>query len=189
MGIMSVRFEEVASTLLKISKLSPEQMEAWDHFSSLNNVEGALSPRHKELTAIALSICARCEWCLATHVKRALELGATNQEIIEASWMAVMMGGGPSLMYAQRVIQALEEFQEISDEEQIKRAQAQLAMDSEYKKLYWQLLDYVRYICNEVENICHDSNARVKLATNIAENDGRVLTRLVSKECERRNWN
>ena len=118
----------------------------------------------------------------------ALQLGATNQEIVEAAWMAVLMGGGPSLMFAQRAIQALEEFQDVGDEEQIKRVQAQLAIDSEYKKLYWQLLDYVKYICNEVEKICHESGARVKLAHNIAENDGRVLARLVSKECERRNW-
>ena len=188
MGVMSARFEEVATNLLKISRISPDEMEAWDHFSSLNSVEGALSPRQKELTAIALSICARCEWCIATHVKMALQLGATNQEIVEAAWMAVLMGGGPSLMFAQRAIQALEEFQDVGDEEQIKRVQAQLAIDSEYKKLYWQLLDYVKYICNEVEKICHESGARVKLAHNIAENDGRVLARLVSKECERRNW-
>lgn len=188
MGIMLTRFEEVEASLLKISRISPEQMEAWDHFSSLNSVEGALSPRQKELTAIALSICARCEWCIATHVKMALQLGATNQEIIEAAWMAVLMGGGPALMFAQRAIQALEEFQDESDEEKIKLAQAQLAMDSEYKNLYWQLLDYVKYICNEVENICHESPARVKLAENIADNDGKILARLVSKECERRNW-
>lgn len=188
MGIMSVKFEEVTSNLLKINQVSPDQMKAWNYFTSLYGQEGALSPRHKELTAVSLSVYARCEWCIATHVKSALQLGATNQEIIEATWIAVLMGGGPSLMYAQRVLQALEEFQDVSDEERIIRAQAQLAIDSEYKKLYWQLLDYVKYLCNEADSTVHEVGAKWKLAHNIAENDSKVLARLVSKECERRGW-
>jgi len=187
-GIMSVRFEEVSSNLLKLRQLSPDQMGAWDDFTSLYKKDAVLSERHKELTAVALSVGAKCEWGIATHIKRAIQLGATNQEIIEASWVAVLMGGGPTLMFAQRVLQALEELQDISDEELVIRSQAQLSILDEYKKLYWHLIDYVRHTCNEVESLVHHSDARWKLAHNIAENDSKILTRLVTKEIERRGW-
>ena len=186
--IMSVRFEEVTSNLLKLRQLSPDQMGAWDNFTSLYKTNEVLSERHKELTAVALSVSARCEWGIASHIKSAIQLGATNQEIIEAAWIAVLMGGGPTLMYAQRVLQALDEFQDISDEELVIRAQAQLSILDEYKKLYWHLIDYVRQTCNEVENLVNSSDARWKLAHNIAENDSKILTRLVKKEIERRGW-
>ncbi|MCW4051037.1 MAG: carboxymuconolactone decarboxylase family protein [Candidatus Bathyarchaeota archaeon] len=185
---MSVRFEEVSSNLLKLRQLSPDQMGAWDKFTSLYQKEEVLSYRHKELTAIALAVNIRCEWCIATHVKNAIQSGATNQEIIEAAWIAVLMGGGPTLMYAQRVLQALDEFQDISDEELVIRSQAQLSILDEYKKLYWHLIDYVRHTCNEVEKLVNNSDARWKLAHNIAENDSKILTRLVTKEIERKGW-
>jgi len=187
-GTMSVKFEEISSNLQKLRQLSPDQMGAWDNFTSLYQKDEVLSERHKELTAIALSVNSRCEWGIATHIKRAIQLGTTNQEIIEAAWIAVLMGGGPTLMYAQRVLQALEEFQDISDEELVIRSQAQLSILDEYKKLYWHLIDYVRHTCNEVENLVNNSEARWKLAHNIAENDSKILTRLVTKEIERRGW-
>jgi phage/plasmid-associated DNA primase len=92
------------------------------------------------------------------------------------------------LMYAQRVLEALDEFQDISDEELVIRSQAQLSILDEYKKLYWHLIDYVRHTCNEVETLVSKNDARWKLAHNIAENDGKILTRLVTKEIERRGW-
>ena len=187
-GTMAVRFEEISSNLLKLRQLSPDQMGAWDNFTSLYQKDEVLSERHKELTAVALSVSVRCEWGIATHIKRAIQLGTTNQEIIEAAWVAVLMGGGPTLMYAQRVLQALDEFQDISDEELVIRSQAQLSILDEYKKLYWHLIDYVRHTCNEVENLVNNSEARWKLAHNIAENDSKILTRLVTKEIERRGW-
>ncbi|MFB6214932.1 MAG: carboxymuconolactone decarboxylase family protein [Candidatus Bipolaricaulia bacterium] len=34
------------------------------------------------------------------HVKNALDASATEEEIIEAAWVAVLMGGEPALMHA-----------------------------------------------------------------------------------------
>jgi alkylhydroperoxidase/carboxymuconolactone decarboxylase family protein YurZ len=35
---------------------------------------GKLDTRTKELIAVALGLMARCEWCIAYHTKKALEL-------------------------------------------------------------------------------------------------------------------
>ena len=65
--------------------------------------------KSKELIAIACAVLAHCEWCIAFHVKGALDAGATKEEILESTWVGVLMGGGPSLMYAQGVLKALED--------------------------------------------------------------------------------
>jgi alkylhydroperoxidase/carboxymuconolactone decarboxylase family protein YurZ len=48
----------------------------------------------------------------AYHVHDALEAGATRQEIAETVGVAVMMGGGPSVVYGCQALEALDEFSE-----------------------------------------------------------------------------
>jgi AhpD family alkylhydroperoxidase len=71
--------------------------------------DGALDPKTKELIAVALSVGSRCDPCIAFHVHAALRHGATREEIMEVLAVSVMMGGGPSLMYAAHVIEAMDE--------------------------------------------------------------------------------
>ncbi|MFU2158126.1 MULTISPECIES: carboxymuconolactone decarboxylase family protein [Caldisericum] len=71
---------------------------------------GALSTKEKELISIALGIAAHCAYCIALHVKNAIEAGATRAEILEAAEVAGLMGGGPSIAYIRLVLDALEQF-------------------------------------------------------------------------------
>jgi len=73
--------------------------------------DGGLPSKTKTLIAIALAIYNGCQWCIAVHTKAALDAGATKDEIIEACYVAVVMGGGPPLMHIQLVTQAIEQFQ------------------------------------------------------------------------------
>jgi AhpD family alkylhydroperoxidase len=72
--------------------------------------EGALSPKVKRLIALGAAITRGCEWCIATHVKKAIEAGATRQEILETCLVAVVMSGGPAMAYSKIAIDAAEEF-------------------------------------------------------------------------------
>jgi AhpD family alkylhydroperoxidase len=49
--------------------------------------------------AIALSVLARCEPCVKSHVKKAREEGFSQAEIDEAAWMAISFGGSPTMMF------------------------------------------------------------------------------------------
>ncbi|MSR18170.1 MAG: carboxymuconolactone decarboxylase family protein [Phycisphaerales bacterium] len=73
--------------------------------------EGALSVREKELIAVAIAVKDRCEPCIYSHVEKALKCGATSEQIMEAAGVAVVMGGGPSYVYAPLVVAALEHLQ------------------------------------------------------------------------------
>ena len=172
----------------KMKELAPEYMNAWSSFMEKTGVEGALSARRKELIAVSLSIASKCDWCIRSHVQKALDLGSTKQEIIEAAWLAVLMGGDPVLKYAKWTIHLLEEYLEIYDENEMLTNQVQIDLKTEYKKLHEHLLDYVNHICTEVEEICENDPDRKKLALNIAATDGNVLSLLVTKECQKRGW-
>ena len=51
-----------------------------------------LDLKTKELIALACSLVAKCEGCTRGHIKKALELGATKEEISDAIVVAVGIG-------------------------------------------------------------------------------------------------
>jgi AhpD family alkylhydroperoxidase len=68
-------------------------------FMNAANQPGLLDARTKRAIAIALSVLARCEPCLKTHLKKAREMGFTQEAIDEAAWMAIAFGGCSAMMF------------------------------------------------------------------------------------------
>jgi len=110
MGVMREKLGEIMESLAYFRENTPEQMKAFHELLEATEKEGVLDKKTKELISVALAVIKQCVYCIAFHVKNALDAGATKEEILEAAWVAVLMGGGPALMYAQYVIKALEEF-------------------------------------------------------------------------------
>jgi AhpD family alkylhydroperoxidase len=73
MSMMEPRFRALYKAFYKESYFTPT----------------ALDPKTKELIAIGCSLVAKCEGCLEGHIKKALELGATKEEISDAIVIAV----------------------------------------------------------------------------------------------------
>jgi len=101
--------ERVQNWMKTFGEQSPDSMECFRSLMGAVEKEKVLSAKTKELMAIAISITQQCEWCIAFHVNNALEEGATEEEVMEAAWVAVLMGGGPALMHAGLVLEALED--------------------------------------------------------------------------------
>ena len=97
-----------------VAKLMLEAPGAIAHFSRLHKetqAEAALSTKTKELMALAIAIAGHCESCIAYHVHDALKAGAARKEILETIGVAIMMGGGPALMYGCDAFEALDQFE------------------------------------------------------------------------------
>jgi AhpD family alkylhydroperoxidase len=62
----------------------------------------ALDLKTKELIAIGCSLLAKCEGCLEGHIKKALELGATKQEISDAIVVAIGIGAASVMDMADK---------------------------------------------------------------------------------------
>lgn len=93
-------------TVLSKSTYGPV-ISAWRKFTAAAHEEGALSRKHKELIAIAASIIKGCERCISYHVRAAIVAGATDDEIMEASLVAVIMDGGPAVAHLGLVLDAV----------------------------------------------------------------------------------
>jgi len=106
----SAERERLNSLARSIGAKIPATMGA---FSSLHKEalkDGALPKKIKELMALAISIKEHCRGCIAYHVHDALKAGATKEEVMETIGVAMMMGGGPSMVYSCEALEALEEF-------------------------------------------------------------------------------
>lgn len=89
---------------------SPNELGKFMELLEAIEKPGALDKKTKELIAISLSVISHCNWCVAYHVKASFDAGATEQEIREAGWVAVLMGGGPALSFNQLVEAAIDDF-------------------------------------------------------------------------------
>lgn len=103
--------EHIKGMIGKLSQEIPGPMSGFGQLHQEAVAEGALSPKVKELIALAIAITVRCDGCISYHVHDALHAGATRQEILETIGVAVLMGGGPSVVYGSEALEALEQFQ------------------------------------------------------------------------------
>ena len=97
-----------------MGQLAAETPEVMDGFAKLHEAsteDGALDKKTKELIALAIGITVRCDGCIAYHVHDAVSAGASRQELIETIGVAVMMGGGPSVVYGCEALQAVDQLQ------------------------------------------------------------------------------
>ena len=69
--------------------------------------DGDLSKGQKEIIAIGISIVINCESCLEWHIKQALDVGITREQIIEAIGVGVEMGGGPATVSSRFAMKVL----------------------------------------------------------------------------------
>lgn len=103
--------ENVQQGMGTLGEQLPNVMKAFGQLHQAGVTDGNLSAKMKELISVAIAVTVRCDGCIAFHVHDALAAGATPEEIAEAVGVAILMGGGPSVVYGTQALQAIEEFQ------------------------------------------------------------------------------
>lgn len=84
-------------------------MAAYTAFRKGVYQDGALSLKHKRLIALACGFMAGCTRCVQGQTKDAIAAGATNEEVLEAVSVAVVMGGTAVSAETWRVVKVLKE--------------------------------------------------------------------------------
>ena len=90
-------------------KAAPSVLSPYSQLVKAASADAALDSKTKELMAFSISIAIRCEDCIVFHLRAALKHGAGRDEVIDAISVAIEMGGGPSVVYGGRALEALEE--------------------------------------------------------------------------------
>ena len=89
--------------------LAPETEKAFQAFSRQVFTEGALSAKMKQLIAVAVAHVTQCPYCISGHTKAALRHGASEQELMEAIWVASEMRAGAAFAHATLALATMEE--------------------------------------------------------------------------------
>jgi len=89
--------------------LAPDIHAAFDEFSRRVFADGALPSKTKQLIAVAVAHVTQCPYCIKGHTKAALRHGATQQELMEAIWVAAEMRAGGAFAHAALCIATMKE--------------------------------------------------------------------------------
>jgi len=99
----------VDSLFTEMRKLSPKVTGGIMRARDAAYEDGKVAGRYKLLTALAISIAIRCEPCIRTYLKMAIERGATKDEVIEFLNVAMTMQGCPGEEWAIKAYAAYKE--------------------------------------------------------------------------------
>ena len=93
----------------KRRELAPDQDAAFRAFSEAVFKDGALPRKMKQLIAVVVAHVTQCPYCIQGHTKAALRDGATQQEIMEAIWVAAEMRAGGAFAHSNLALATFEQ--------------------------------------------------------------------------------
>jgi alkylhydroperoxidase/carboxymuconolactone decarboxylase family protein YurZ len=98
--------------LLNFHKLllanDPEMLEKWDTLYSTGKFkERFITAREKELVDLAISAIMKWKPGLEIDIKKALDLGITEKEVVEIFSLSAMSAGIPCMMFAADVYEEM----------------------------------------------------------------------------------
>ena len=87
--------------------LAPEAAAAFKAFNQAVFADGALPSKTKELIAVAVAHVTQCPYCIRGHTASALRKGATQQEVMEAIWVAAEMRAGGAYAHSNLALDTM----------------------------------------------------------------------------------
>lgn len=89
------------------TSLAPETHQAFTAFSKAVFAAGALDKKTKQIIAVAVAHVTQCPYCITGHTHAALRAGATNEELMEAIWVAAEMRAGGAYAHSTLALGAM----------------------------------------------------------------------------------
>ncbi|GAA3761827.1 arsenosugar biosynthesis-associated peroxidase-like protein [Microbacterium kribbense] len=99
--------ERTAEFTAQRDSLVPETAAAFKAFSKQVFSAGSLDEKTKQLIAVAVAHTTQCPYCIDGHTKLASRRGATDEEIMEAIWVAAEMRAGGAYAHSVVALNAL----------------------------------------------------------------------------------
>ncbi|MGN2252039.1 carboxymuconolactone decarboxylase family protein [Frateuria sp. GZRe12] len=101
--------EPTAALARKRRELAPEPLQAFKAFSAAVFAEGALPAQTKQLIAVAVAHVTQCPYCIKGHTAEALRHGASEQQVMEAIWVAAEMRAGGAYAHSALALDAMQQ--------------------------------------------------------------------------------
>lgn len=88
-------------------KETPDILKAWGELNQAVFSEEREVPRkYLELIAIGVALTTQCEFCIQGHTAAAVDAGATDAEISEATWVAAALRAGGAFAHGRIALQS-----------------------------------------------------------------------------------
>lgn len=87
------------------AKAAPDFLNAFNQLGEAAFKDSPLDFKTSELIIVAIAIARQCEGCMLVHVPKALEAGASREEILAVINLSILMGGGPASAYGTMALQ------------------------------------------------------------------------------------
>lgn len=91
-----------------LGKLSPDSVGGYLMASGAGAKTGHLDEKTRQLISMAVAVTTRCDGCISVHSQKAVEAGATKEQIAEALGVAIAMNAGAALVYSARALDAVD---------------------------------------------------------------------------------
>jgi AhpD family alkylhydroperoxidase len=104
------RYRALAASMRDLGEAQPNVMAGFSQMHKGATADATLTSLTKELMALAIGVSTQCTGCIAFHVHDAIRAGATRDHIAETVGVAVLMGGGPAVVYGVEAMTAFDEF-------------------------------------------------------------------------------
>lgn len=95
----------------KRRELAPDQETAFRAFSETVFRDGALPRKMKQIIAVAVAHVTQCPYCIQGHTKAAIRDGATQEEIMEAIWVAAEMRAGGAFAHSNLALATFDQIE------------------------------------------------------------------------------
>jgi AhpD family alkylhydroperoxidase len=93
----------------RMRELQPEMFQKFVEFEEAVYRPGKLSRKFKELMAVGITHVTQCEACMEYHTRMAKQEGASDEEIVEAVFVAMELRAGAALGHHGASARAMEQ--------------------------------------------------------------------------------
>ncbi len=92
------------SKLGDLGKNAEIAMKAFQEFDKVTLEDGAIPKKYKELIAIAVALTTQCPYCLEIHKKKAVDAGASKEELAEVTFIAAALRAGAAVVHGTHIM-------------------------------------------------------------------------------------
>jgi len=89
----------------KLEEKANPAMKAFKAFDEAAMADGAIPKKYKELMAVAVAITTQCPYCIEIHKKKAIEAGATEEELAEVGFVTAALRAGGAVTHATHLVE------------------------------------------------------------------------------------
>ena len=87
----------------------PETFRGFGVMGEEAKKNGLVDNKTKEFVALGIAIATRCESCIGMHIEALIKLGTNRDELVEILAMCSFMGGGPSITFSSKALEAYDQ--------------------------------------------------------------------------------